>query len=100
MSSLMAAAEAVRGLGTFPHLVLGLASDDGKLSNGLSFRRLFAGRRFAIEREANRDARSLAEAALDIDAAAVQGNQAFDDRQAEPGAVIRPCVGAARLKER
>src|SRR5258708_2657868 len=53
----------------------------------------------AIERQPHRDARAFADAAADRDLAAVQFHQALDDREAEPGAVMAPVIGSARLEE-
>ena len=44
--------------------------------------------------------RALAELAFHIDLAAMQGDQALDDRQSEPGAVVAAVIGRARLEER
>src|SRR5262245_3650052 len=57
-------------------------------------------RAFAIDRQANGDAGALPKPALDANVAAVQRQQALDDRNAEPGAVMAAVVGRARLEER
>ena len=45
------------------------------------------------------DARSLSEPALDVDLAAMQMHQAFDDRQAKSGAVVAAIIGGASLEK-
>src|SRR3981081_4381649 len=57
-------------------------------------------RLLAIERQPHRDARAFADPAADRDLAAVQFHQALDDGEAEPGPVMPPVVGSARLEER
>src|SRR5262245_51886597 len=90
----------LRYLRTLPHRDLVLLAGDRKRRGG----RLRFGRRrtrlLAIERQADGHARALAERRLHIDLAAMQGDQAFDDRQSEPGAVVPAVIGRPRLEER
>src|SRR5262245_43732924 len=99
-SSMTAADAEVRRLGTFPHLVIGMGADGGELGDGFDpgFRRLL--RTLAVDRKAYRDTRSDADAAVDFEGAAMQRHETLDDREAETGAVIGPCIGAAGLEER
>src|SRR4029077_3421841 len=52
-----------------------------------------------LEGQPHGDARSLSEPALDIDLAAMQMHQAFDDRQAKTGAVVAAIIGGASLEK-
>ena len=62
---------------------------------------LFARQRaFAIERQTYVDPGALADAAANVDFAAVQPHQSFDDRQTETGAAMTAVIGSARLKVR
>src|SRR5262245_26014668 len=56
--------------------------------------------RRAIERQMEGDARALAEAALNLELAAVQRKQSLDYGDAEPGAVVTAVIARARLEER
>src|SRR3954447_24888260 len=87
-------------LGTFLHLnhVVVLAA-----SRRFQRRHVACGllrRRGEGQRQGNRDRGAFVEPALHRQLAAMQRHQAFDDRQAEPGAFVAPLIGLAGLKER
>src|ERR1700682_122044 len=54
----------------------------------------------ANQRQAEGHFSALAQAACDIDAAAMQFDQAFDDRQTQSASLVRPIVRGMRLKKR
>src|SRR5215510_332366 len=86
-------------LRTFPRLVVDRLLDAAwhqPLDRGL-LAALNAG---AIDRQVACDARALPDPAHDLELAAVQRQQALDDRQAETGAVVPAIVARARLEER
>ena len=55
---------------------------------------------FAIDRQPDAHAGALADAAADVDFAAMQPHQAFDDRQSEAGSAMAAVIGGARLEIR
>jgi len=63
--------------------------------NGLFLRRSCP---LAIERQAHRDPRALADPAADVQFAAVQPHQAFDDGKSEAGAAMTAIVRSTGLK--
>src|SRR5215831_217209 len=84
-------------LRTFLHLD---ACRRGSLALGFELDRL--DRRtvaFAVDRQTHGHPRAGAEPAADVHVAAVQTHQAFDDRQAETGAVVPPVIRCARLEK-
>src|SRR5262249_47476278 len=57
-------------------------------------------RAFAIDRQPHAHAGALADAAGDVEIAAVQPHESFDDRQSETGAAMPAIVRCARLEIR
>jgi len=55
---------------------------------------------FAIDRQPNAHARALAHAAADVEIAAMQSHQPFDDRQSETGAAMSAVIACTRLEIR
>ena len=85
-------------LGTFLHLII---CDNWNFAwpFGHQLDRIGGARTIAFDRQTHGDARALAEPAADIDLAAVQADQALDDRQAEPGPVLAAVIRCIGLEE-
>ena len=85
-------------LGTFLHLIIGNNWNfTGPFGHQLD--RIGGARTIALDRQTHGDARALAEAAADVDLAAVQADEALDDRQAETRPVLAAVIRCIGLEE-
>src|SRR5262245_6191757 len=55
---------------------------------------------FAVDRQADRNARALTDPAHDLDLTAMQRHQPLNDREPQSGSIVATVVGRARLEER
>src|SRR3954447_3510772 len=88
-------------LGTFLHLNhFGLMSASRRRVKRCDIARGLLDRRRECDGQRDGDGGALVDPALHRHLAAMQRDQAFDDRQPEAGALVAPLIGLAGLKER